>query len=118
MEKIRVLIAYQSRLARELVRTIISRQEDLEVVGEIQDEPGVLSAVEQNQADCLIIEQEKLDQRPAIRDAVLRRSPEIKILAVASGTEKSTLYWVTREIRSVPVETSEEGVLDALRGKV
>lgn len=118
MESTRVLIAYESRLARQLVRTIVSRYEDFEVIGEIEDESGILPAIEQNPADFLIVEQEESGQPPAICERVLARWPHMRILAVASGSEKSTLYWVSMEIRSVPVETCEEGVINALRGKI
>jgi DNA-binding NarL/FixJ family response regulator len=118
VEKIRVVIGYESRLVRELVRGIISRHTDFDVVGEIQEERGILPAIEQDQPDCLILEQGKSDRRPAICDSVFRRFPHMKILTVASGSEESTLYWVSTEICSARIETSEEGVLNALRSKV
>jgi DNA-binding NarL/FixJ family response regulator len=118
VEKIRVLIAYESRLDRELIRAIVVRHADFEVVGEIQDEWAILAAIEQNQADCLILEQGSPGRRPAICDSVFQRAPHMRILTVASGREESTLYWVSAEIHTALIETSEEGVLNALRGKV
>jgi DNA-binding NarL/FixJ family response regulator len=118
VERIRVEIAYESRLARELVRGIVSRHADFEVVGEIQEERGILPAIEHDQPDCLILEQGQSDRRPAICDFVFRRFPHMKILTVASGSEMSTLYWVSTEICSARIETSEEGVLSALRSRV
>ncbi len=117
MEKIRVLIAYESRLIRELMRGIVSRHADFEVVGEIEEERQILPTIEENRANCLIIEQGKSDLRPAICDSVFRRSPHMKILTVASGSEESMLYWASTEIHSARVETSEEGVLNALRNR-
>lgn len=115
---IRVVIAYESRLARELVRTIISTHADFEVVGEVQNEADIIPAIEQHQADCLIVEQEELDKRPAICDPVFEKWPRMRVLALASGSERSTLYWFAREIRSASAETCEEGVINALRSKV
>ncbi len=100
------------------MRTIVSSHNDFEVVGEVRDESGIVLALEQNQADCLIVEQEELGKRPAICELVFGKWPHMRILAVASGSEQSTLYWAAREIRSVPVETCEEGVVGALRGDV
>jgi phosphopantetheine adenylyltransferase len=100
------------------VRTIVSGQEDFEVVGEIRDEAGILSGIEETDADCLIVAQEKFGRRPAICESVLRKSPHLRILAVASGSEESTLYWASTAIRSSRIETSEEGVLKALRSTV
>jgi AmiR/NasT family two-component response regulator len=118
VEKIRVLIALESRLARELVHSIVSGHADFEVVGEIEDVLGIIPAIEQTKADSLIITQERLGKRPAICDFVLQRSPQIRILAIASGSEESTMYWITTEIHSARIETSEEGVVSALRNKV
>jgi DNA-binding NarL/FixJ family response regulator len=118
VESIRVLIAYESRLLRGLVRTIVSSHNDFEVVGEVQDEARIILALEQNQADFLIVEQAEPGRRPAICEKVFGKWPHMRILAVASGSEQSTLYWAEREIRSVAVETCEEGVVGALRGQV
>ena len=102
---------------RELVRAAISEHPDIEVVGEIQDEPEILAAIDQTHADCLIIAQDEPGKRPAICDFVLEKHPHMKILAVAAGKGDSAFYWVSTEIRSSPIETSEEGVLNALAGK-
>lgn len=102
---------------RELVRAALSEHPNIEVVGEIQDEPEILAAIDQTHADCLIIAQDEPDKRPAICDFVLEKYPHLKILAVAAGKGDSAFYWVSREIRSSPIETSEEGVLNALAGK-
>jgi hypothetical protein len=117
VEKNRVLIALESPLARELVRSIVSDQVDFEIIGEIQDEPAILSAIEQNKANSLIITQEKSGKRPAICDFVAQKPPQTKILAISSGSEESTLYWFTTEIHSARIETWE-GVFHALRNKV
>jgi DNA-binding NarL/FixJ family response regulator len=117
VEKIRVLIALESRLARDLVRSMVSDQADFEVVGEIQDEPAILAAIEQTKVDSLIITQERSGSRPAICDLVFQKSPQTSVLAIISGSEGSILYWFTTEIRSARIETWES-VLSALRNKV
>ena len=117
VEKIRVLIALESRLARDLVRSVLSDQADFEVIGEVQNELAVLPAIEQTEAGSLIITQESSGRRPAICDLVFQKSPQSKILAITSGSEGSTLYWFTTEIHSAHLETWK-GVLDALRSKV
>ena len=117
VEKVRVLIALESRLARDLVRSILAEQADFEVVAEIQDESAILPTIEQTKADSLIITQERSGRRPAICDLVFQKSPQTKILAITSGREGSTLYWFTKEVQSAHLETWQ-GVLDALRTKV
>ncbi len=96
---------------------MVSDQADFEVVGEIQDEPAILAAIEQTKVDSLIITQERSGSRPAICDLVFQKSPQTSVLAIISGSEGSILYWFTTEIRSARIETWES-VLSALRNKV
>ena len=46
MKPIRVLVANRPRLMRELMVATISEQPDIEIVGEVQDEAELVSAVE------------------------------------------------------------------------
>ena len=118
MEKVRVLVANRPRLMREVMRTALSRHVDMEVVAEIEDEIEILPALERTHAECLIIAQEEFGRRPAICDIVFDKFPHMKILAVAPGSDDSVLYWIFMEIRLSRIETSEEGVINALRGQV
>jgi DNA-binding NarL/FixJ family response regulator len=118
MEKIRILVANQPRLMRDIVCTALSRHADMDIVGEIEDELEILPALERTQPHCLIIGQEKYGVRPAICDAVFGKYPHVKILAVAPGRDDSSFYWTSMDIHLSRIETSEEGVLNALRGKL
>ena len=118
MDNLRVLVANRPRLMREAVRTALSRHADIELVGEIEDPLEILPAIERTQADYLIIAQEEFGTRPGICDNVFAQYPDMKILAVAPGSDDSVLYWVFMEIRLSRIETSEEGVISALRGKL
>ena len=117
MDKVRVLVANRPCLMREVVRTVLSRHADIEVVGEIEDELEILPAIERTQVDCLIIAQEEFG-RPPICDFVFDKHPHMKILAVAPGSGDSVFYWVFMEIRLSRIETSEEGVINALRSNL
>jgi DNA-binding NarL/FixJ family response regulator len=118
VEKVRVLVANQPRLMREVVRAALSRHADIEVVGEIEDELEILPAIERTQADCLIVAQEEFGKRPVVCDYAFDKYPHLKILAVAPGSDDSVFYWVFMEIRSSRIETSDEGVINALRGNL
>ena len=118
MDKVRVLVANRPRLMREAVRTALSRHDDMEIVGELEDELEILPALERTQARCLIIAQDELGRRPSICDAVFDKYPHMKILAVAQGSDDSVFYWVFMEIRLSRIETSEDGVINALRGNL
>src|SRR5438034_11181329 len=55
MKTIKVLVANRPRLMRELVLATISDQPDIEVVGVLDDEAGILESVERAKPDFLIV---------------------------------------------------------------
>lgn len=117
MQKIRVLVANRPRLMRELVLATISDQPDIEVVGEIQDDSKILQVTGEMSPDFLIIALDASGRRPRICDELLERWPSLKILALAAEQNSSIFYWATLNICSNQVETSEQGILSALRGQ-
>ena len=117
MEKIKVLVANQPRLMRELVLATVSAQPDIDVIGEIENYSQIAEVVEAMHPDCLIIDLDESDNRPHICDALLLRHPQMAILGLASQRNSSVFYWATLNIRSNRVETSEAGILGALRGQ-
>jgi len=121
MEKrIRVLVANRPRLIRELIMNVFEEQPDIEIVGEVReaDHENIARTVDETEPEFLILGLDKPEKRPPICDALLRRHPEMKILAVAENNESSVFYWARLDIRSVPLETSEAAILDALRGEI
>lgn len=118
MEKVRVLVANRPRLMRELVLATIADQPDIEIMGEIGDDGEIAQVVAASQPDFLIIALDRLDQRPAICDDLLRHHPQMKILALAPERNSSLFFWSVPDIRSARVENSEEGMLSVLRGKI
>jgi DNA-binding NarL/FixJ family response regulator len=118
VDKVRVLIANRPRLMREVVRTALSRHADIEILGEIEDEHEILPALERTRAQCLIIAQEDAGRRPAICDEIFAKYPRMKILAVSPGGDDSVLYWLFMEIRLSRIETSEDEIINVLRGNL
>ena len=117
MKSIRVLIANRPRLIRELVMATISDQPDIEIVGEIQEESGIESAVDRTQPDFLIVALEKSNRVPEICQSILQNHPLLKVIAISPDRNNSMYYWASLRIQSNQIEASEEGVLGALRGK-
>ncbi len=116
-QHIRVVVANRPRLMRELVVETISEQPDIEILAEIQDEDKIVDAVEEKHPDFLIIALNESDQRPPLCDILLRRYPEMKILALAPERNSSIFYWGSFDIHESSVEASEAGILSALRRK-
>jgi DNA-binding NarL/FixJ family response regulator len=102
---------------RELVMATISDQPDIEIVGEIQEEAEIVSAVDQVRPDFLIVALERTDRVSNICQAILRRHPQVKIIAIAPDRNCSVFYWASLRVQSNQIEASEAGVLNALRGR-
>ena len=117
MEKhIRVLVANRPRLMRDLVMATITDQPDIEILGEVEDEADLRSAIQRTRPTCLIIALDRPNQRPLICDALLREYPELRILAVSPADTSNMFFWASLNIHEHLVESSEQGVLTALRG--
>jgi DNA-binding NarL/FixJ family response regulator len=115
MRKIRVLVANRPRLMRDLVLATISEQPDIEVLGELEDDSKIAQAVADSQPDFVIIALDKSGERPPICDYLLLHHPLIKVLAVAPEENNSIFFW--SDIRAVAIESSEQGILNVIRGK-
>lgn len=115
MRKIKVLVANRPRLMREMVLATIADEPDIDVVGETEDESHIIELVERTRPDFLIIALDDQKKQPALCGFLLGRYPDMKVLAVAAETNSTVFYWAFVDIRSTQVETSERGILDALR---
>jgi len=116
-QPIRVVVANRPRLMRELVLEAIIEQPDIEIVAEIQNEGDIAQIVEGTHPDFLIIALDESNERPPLCDILLRRFPEMKILALATERNSSIFFWASFDIHSSAVEASEAGILDTLRRK-
>jgi chemotaxis response regulator CheB len=116
-QPIRVVVANQPRLMRELVLETIIEQADIEIIAEIQHENEIVDAVDGMHPDFLIIALDESNQRPPLCDILLRRYPEMKILALAPERNSSIFFWASFDIHSSAVESSEAGILSTLRRK-
>lgn len=115
MKRIRVLVANRPRMMRELVLATIADQPDIEVVGELQNENELAQAIEESQPDVLILALDSSDKRAAQCGFLLGRHPHMKILAIAPEENCGVFYWAIVDVRTKPLESSETGILNALR---
>ena len=117
MKTVRVLVANRPRLIRELVMATISDQPDIEIVGEVLEESEIEGAVDRIHPDFLIVALEKCDRLPTICASVLQHHPEMRVIAIAPDRNSSMFYWASLRIQSNQIESSEAGVLSALRAQ-
>jgi DNA-binding NarL/FixJ family response regulator len=115
---IRVLVANQPRLMRELVMATIADQPDIEIVGEVDDESKIAGAVERSHPDFLIIALGKSQRLPAVCEPILHDHPQIKVLAVPPARKDFVMFfWTASRVQSNRIEASEAGILRVIRGK-
>jgi chemotaxis response regulator CheB len=117
VDKIRVLVANRPRLMRDLVTATVADQPDVEVVGEVGHDGEILELIELKRPDVLILAVEREGTTAGLCDRLLERHPHLRILALDPRTNTSLFYWGRQDIYAKAVETSEEGVLSALRGR-
>lgn len=101
---------------RELVVASFADQPDIEVIGEIEDESRIVQAVEEVRPDFLIVALDNRDGLPPLCQTILQDHPHIKIIAIAPNRNSTMFYWASLKVQSNPIEASENGVLNALRG--
>jgi len=115
VKRVRVLVANRPRLMRELVLAVIADQPDIEVIGEVLDESALAEAIEEAQPDVLILSLDGADKRIAQCGFLIGQYPHMKILALAPEQNRGLFYWAIVDVRSKPLESSEAGILSALR---
>jgi AmiR/NasT family two-component response regulator len=100
---------------RELVLATIADQPDIDIVGEVPNESELTAAIEESQPDVLILALDEAEKRTVQCGFLLGRYPQMRILALAPEENRGTVYWAIVDVRTRPLESSEVGILSALR---
>lgn len=117
MKSVRVLVANRPRLMRELILATVSDQEGIEIVGEIDQEDQIESAVSDKQPDFLIVALDGANRLPDPCITVLQKHPNLRVIAISPDRGNTMFYWTSLNIQHTPIEASEQGVLNVLRGR-
>jgi chemotaxis response regulator CheB len=112
---IRILVANQPKLMRELILATLAEEPGVEIVGEVSDEKDIRQSVHDKTPDVLVIALDEPAKRPHLCDTLLRDHPGLRIIAVASQQNYSVFYWASFDIHSSQIEASEQGILNAVR---
>lgn len=112
---IRILVANQPKLMRELILETLAEQPGVEIVGEVPEESNILNRVEETRPNFLFITLDDPETRPALCDSVLRSHPEISIIAVGPHHDQGIRYWASFDIHSSAVEASLEAILTVMK---
>jgi chemotaxis response regulator CheB len=111
----RVLVANKPKLMRELLLETLAEQSWIEIVGDVADEAEIHAHVQKTSPDLLVVTAEEHGKRPNICDTLFREFPELRIIAVAPRENYTVCYWASLDIHSGDIESSEEGLLTAVR---
>jgi DNA-binding NarL/FixJ family response regulator len=112
---IRVAMANQPRMMRELIAESLATEEGVEVVAQISDEAEISRVIEETKPDFLIVSLDSRRFGRSEREDMLQRHPEIQIMALATDGNSFTLFSASDGIRSVTYKAAEAEILDVMR---
>ena len=93
----------------------ISDQPDIEIVGELQNENDLAEVLDESRPDVLILALDDSEKRLAQCGFLLGRYPQMRILALDPEQNRGLFYWAIVDVRMKALESSEAGILNALR---
>ena len=111
----RVLVANRPKLMRELLLETLAEQAWIQIVGEVTDESDIPARVALTSPDLLVVTADEPGTMPGICDSLLHENPGLRIIAVAPHENYTVCYWASLDIHSGDIESSEEGLLTAVR---
>lgn len=117
MRKIRVLLASRPKMLSDVVRNMIGRQPDMEVVGEVLDPLSLLVAVRATPVEVVIFTPLDASEEPHICSQLLTEHPQLKIVTLTAKSEAAYLYELGSRKQRIE-EPCEQSILGALREAV
>jgi DNA-binding NarL/FixJ family response regulator len=111
---LKVLLANRPRALRTRLEELLQNQSDVEVSGIILDPIKLLMAIEDTQADVVIVTLPSSGKMPAICSHLLYEYPQLLILALSSDCMKARIYRQTITVEQLS-DTSDAGILLAIR---
>ena len=112
---IRVAMANQPRMMRDLIATSLAHEEDIEIVAQLSDEAEISRVIEETKPEFLIVSLDSRRFRRSEREDMLQRHPEIQIMALASDGNSFTLFSASDGVRSMTYNEAEAEILDVMR---
>jgi len=111
---VRVLLANRPRVLRTRLAKLLQLQSDIEVVGTVLDPIELLSAVEDTQADVVVVTLPDSGEMPGICSHLLYEYPQLLILVLSLAQTRACLYRQVITVEQLS-DTSDEGILIAVR---
>lgn len=112
--KIKVLLASRPKLLSEVIRYLVARQPDMEVVSEVLDPIELLFAARATSVDVVIVTPLDSDGETKLCRHLLAEHPHLIIVALSAQGEAAFLYG-SRSPKKRVDEPSEQSILGAVR---
>jgi DNA-binding NarL/FixJ family response regulator len=103
MTKQRIILANSSRLLREMLNRILRKTDSLKVVREVSDQKDLPDAIQQDDAEWLIMSLPEDEKMPEWVDVYMMEHPSLHILTVSPDGGRVRLRWL---------ESHEEDLVD------
>jgi DNA-binding NarL/FixJ family response regulator len=113
MQTTRVLLVEMPHMLRDIVKTIVEREGDMEVVGDLGDQKRVIATALDRRADFVIAGLES-GELPEVFEELVSLDPEVEVLAVARDGRHSFLYKLEPQLKELG-ELSPELLLETIR---
>lgn len=94
MPEQRIVLANGSRLLRDMLKRIIFKSENLEVVREVTDQKELTSVIDSTNPEWVIISLSFDNGVPAWVDGLMASHPSVRFLALATDGSKIKLKWL------------------------
>ncbi len=94
MSEQRIILANGSRLLRDMLKRIIVKSENLEIVREVTDQKELPAAIEHSNPEWVIVSLAFDNGVPAWVDDFMAIHPSVRFMAVASDGSKVKMKWI------------------------
>lgn len=114
LDRVRVLVGLRPRILDDLLKKVIERQPDMEVVGEFLDPVDLLLKVRELDANIVLLNLPDSDEDPGICSHLLEEYPSLWIIAVSPARDVAYLYRKVEAKETIP-GASESEIIAAIR---
>jgi len=113
MPKIKVMFSSRPKLLSEVIRNLIERQPDMQVVGEVIDPIELIFALREKPVDVVIITPHRTDGDPRICIKLLKEHPKLRILML-TGESEAVYIFRAGSRRELIEKPSEQIIIDVI----
>lgn len=114
MRKITVLVAIRPRLLSAVVRHLVERQADMEMVSEVSEPSELGAALRATVAEVVILTPADADREPELCRQLWAQAPYLKILSLSATGDTALVYAAGAPTKRIE-DVSEASMLSAIR---